>query len=181
MSLFGSVVGLFFTPRFFRCSRVRGTRTNMSLHHLSIIWKGGISMTLRAATVLTSPVRSVCLVVGSLIRSQPIIAFGMCRELTHASCEVQPRICTPAKVACRSFSEGSQDANDAITDIEHWHCENCGGLPRHMHPRPQAAKRARVSFGPELAVATETLITQRGSATGLQSGGWGGHWPTLLP
>jgi len=69
------------------------------------------------------------------------------------------------------------DANDAITDIEHWHCENCGGLPRHMHPRPPAAKRARVPFGPDLAVATETLINQRGSATGHQSGGWGGHWP----
>ena len=27
------------------------------------------------------------------------------------------------------FSEGSQDANDTISDIEHWHCENCGGLP----------------------------------------------------
>ena len=40
-------------------------------------------MTLRTATVLTSPVRGVCLVVGSLIRSQPIIAFGMCSELTH--------------------------------------------------------------------------------------------------
>jgi len=76
------------------------------------------------------------------------------------------------------FSAGSQDANDAITDIEHCHCEKCGGLPRHMHPRPQAAKRARVSFGPDLAVATETLITQRGSATGLHSGGWGRHWPT---
>ena len=60
-------------------------------------------MTLRAATVLTSPVRSVCLVVGSLIRSQPIIAFGMCSELTHGTCEVQPEICPPAKVACRSF------------------------------------------------------------------------------
>ena len=76
------------------------------------------------------------------------------------------------------FSAGSQDANDAITDIEHWHCKNCGGLPRHVHPRPKAAKRARVSFGPDLGVATETLITQRGSMTGLQSGGWGGHWPT---
>ena len=60
-------------------------------------------MTLRAATVLTSPVRSVCLVVGSLIRSQSIIAFSMSNELTHATCEVQPTICTPAKVACCSF------------------------------------------------------------------------------
>ena len=34
-------------------------------------------MTLRAATVLTSPVRSVCLVVGSLIRSQS--TFGLWR------------------------------------------------------------------------------------------------------
>ena len=76
------------------------------------------------------------------------------------------------------FSAGSQDANDAITDIEHWHCENCGGLPRHMHPRPPAAKRARVSFGPDLAVVTEPPITKGGSATGHQSGGWGGHWPT---
>ena len=63
-------------------------------------------MTLRTATVLTSLVRGVCLVVGSLIRSQPIIAFGMCSELTHATCEVQPKICTPAKVACRSFYDG---------------------------------------------------------------------------
>ena len=47
-----------------------------------------------------------------------------------------------------------------------------------MHPRPQATKRARVSFGPDLAVTTETLITKRGSATGPQRGGWGGHWPT---
>jgi len=46
-----------------------------------------------------------------------------------------------------------------------------------LHPRPQAAKRARVSFASDLAVATETLITQRGSATGLHGGGWGGHWP----
>ena len=66
--------------------------------------------------------------------------------------------------------------------IEHWHCENCGGLPRHMHPRPPVAKRARVrarvSFGLDLAVVTEPPITKGGSATGHQSGGWGGHWPT---
>ena len=24
------------------------------------------------------------------------------------------------------FTAGSRDTNDAITDIEHWHCENCG-------------------------------------------------------
>jgi hypothetical protein len=77
------------------------------------------------------------------------------------------------------FSHGSRDANDAITDIEHCHCENCGGLPRHMHPRPQAAKRARVSFGPDLDVVTEPPIPKGGSATGHQGGGgWGGHWPT---
>ena len=76
------------------------------------------------------------------------------------------------------FSAGSQDANDAITDIEHWHCENCGGLPRHMHPRPRAAKRACVSFDTDLAVVTDTLITKGGFATGNQGGGWGGHWPT---
>jgi hypothetical protein len=76
------------------------------------------------------------------------------------------------------FSEGSRDANDAIKDMEHWHCETCGGLPRHMHPRPQAAKRARVSFGPDLAVVTEPPMTKGGSATGHQGGGWGGHWPT---
>jgi hypothetical protein len=78
------------------------------------------------------------------------------------------------------FSAGSQDANDAITDIEHWHCENCGGLPRHMHPRPRAAKQARVSFDPDLDVATESLTIERGLATGLQGGGWGGHWPTRV-
>ena len=60
-------------------------------------------MSLGSATVLTSPVRGVCLVVGSLIRSQPIIAFGMCSELTHGTGEVQAEICPPAKVACRSF------------------------------------------------------------------------------
>jgi len=49
-----------------------------------------------------------------------------------------------------------------------------------MHPRPQATKRARVSFGPDLAVTTATPITKRGSARGHQSGGWGGHWPTRL-
>ena len=75
------------------------------------------------------------------------------------------------------FSAGSQDANDTISDIEHWHCEKCGGLPRHMHPRPRAAKRARVSFDPDLVVLTDTLITKGGFATGLQGGGWGGHWP----
>ena len=75
------------------------------------------------------------------------------------------------------FSEGSQDANDTISDIEHWHCENCG-LPRHMHPRPRAAKRACVSFDTDLAVVTDTLITKGGFATGNQGGGWGGHWPT---
>ena len=76
------------------------------------------------------------------------------------------------------FSAGSQDANDAITDIEHWHCENCGGLPRHMHPRPRAAKRARVSFDPDLDVVTESPITEGAPATGHQGGGWGGHWQT---
>ena len=54
-------------------------------------------------------------------------------------------------------------------------CHIC--LPRHVHPRPPAAKPARVSFHPDLPVVTQTLITQRGSATGHQSGGWGGHWP----
>jgi hypothetical protein len=78
------------------------------------------------------------------------------------------------------FSAGSKDANDTISDIEHWHCENCGGLPRHMHPRPRAAKRARVSFDPDLAVVTDTLITKGGFATGHQGGGWGGHWPTRI-
>jgi hypothetical protein len=47
-----------------------------------------------------------------------------------------------------------------------------------MHPRPRAAKRARVSFDPDLAVTTATPINKRGSATGHQSGGWGGHWLT---
>ena len=75
------------------------------------------------------------------------------------------------------FTAGSQDANDAITDIEHWHCENCGGLPRHMHPRPPATKRARVSFGPVLPAPLEVLTDQGDSATGHPSGGWGGHWP----
>jgi hypothetical protein len=78
------------------------------------------------------------------------------------------------------FSAGSQDANDTISDIEHWHCENCGGLPRHMHPRPRAAKRARVSFDPDLDVVTESLTIEGGLATGLQGGGWGGHWPTRV-
>ena len=76
------------------------------------------------------------------------------------------------------FSVGSKDANDAITDIEHWHCENCGGLPRHMHPRPRAAKRARVSFDPDLDVVTKSPITEGAPATGHQGGGWGGHWQT---
>jgi hypothetical protein len=76
------------------------------------------------------------------------------------------------------FSAGSQDANDAITDIEHWQCEKCGGLPRHMHLRPRAAKRARVSFDPDLNVVTESPITEGDPATGYQGGGWGGHWPT---
>ena len=75
------------------------------------------------------------------------------------------------------FTAGSHDANDAITDIEHWHCENCGGLPRHMHPRPPATKGARVSFGPVLPAPLEVLTDQGDSATGHPSGGWGGHWP----
>ena len=70
------------------------------------------------------------------------------------------------------FSAGSQDANDAITDIEHWQCEKCGGLPRHMHLRP------RVSFDPNLNVVTKSPIIEGGPATGYQGGGWGGHWPT---
>ena len=80
------------------------------------------------------------------------------------------------------FSAGSQDANDAITDIEHWHCENCGGLPRHMHPRPRAAKRARVSFDPLLSTPMATTSAQAVSTTH-PSGGWGGHWPirTAMP
>ena len=80
------------------------------------------------------------------------------------------------------FSAGSQDANDAITDIEHWHCENCGGLPRHMHPRPQATKRARVSFDPVLPTPMAATSAQAVSTTH-PSGGWGGHWPirTAMP
>ena len=80
------------------------------------------------------------------------------------------------------FSAGSQDANDATTDIEHWHCENCGGLPRHMHPRPRAAKRARVSFDPVLPSPMATTSDQAVPTTHL-SGGWGGHWPirTAMP
>ena len=60
------------------------------------------------------------------------------------------------------FSVGSKDANDALTDIEHWHCENCGGLPRNMHPRSRAAKRARVSFDPDLDVVRESLTIEGG-------------------
>ena len=80
------------------------------------------------------------------------------------------------------FSAGSHDANDAITDIEHWHCENCGGLPRHMHPRPRAAKRARVSFDPLLSTPMATTSAQAVSTTH-PSGDWGGHWPirTAMP
>jgi len=29
------------------------------------------------------------------------------------------------------FTAGSRDANDTITDIEHWQCKNCGGLSSH--------------------------------------------------
>jgi len=47
-----------------------------------------------------------------------------------------------------------------------------------VDPRPQAAKRTRVSFGPELDVVTEPPITKGRSTTGHQGGGWGGHWPT---
>ena len=80
------------------------------------------------------------------------------------------------------FSKGSKDANDTISDIEHWHCENCGGLPRHMHPRPRAAKRARVSFDPLLPTPMATTSAQAVSTTH-PSGGWGGHWPirTAMP
>jgi hypothetical protein len=85
--------------------------------------------------------------------------------------------CPPALLFLRRVSRC-----DAITNIEHWHCQNCGGLPGHMHPRPPVAKRARVrarvSFGLDLAVVTEPPITKGGSATCHQSGGWGGHWPT---
>ena len=77
-----------------------------SMTYQSITWKDAVCMSLGTATVLTSPVRGVCLVVGILLRSQPIIAFGMCSELTHATCEVQPKVCTPAKVAGRSFHNG---------------------------------------------------------------------------
>jgi hypothetical protein len=80
------------------------------------------------------------------------------------------------------FSAGSQDADDTISDIEHWHCEQCGGLPRHMHPRPRAAKRARVSFDPLLSTPMATTSAQAVSTTH-PSGGWGGHWPirTAMP
>ena len=49
-----------------------------------------------------------------------------------------------------------------------------------MHPRPKATKRARVSFDPDLDVVTESLTIEGGLATGLQGGGWGGHWPTRV-
>jgi hypothetical protein len=80
------------------------------------------------------------------------------------------------------FSAGSQDADDTISDIEHWHCEKCGGLPRHMHPRPRAAKRARVSFDPVLPTPMATTSAQAVPTTH-PSGGWGGHWPirTAMP
>jgi hypothetical protein len=47
-----------------------------------------------------------------------------------------------------------------------------------MHPRPRTAKRARVSFDPDLDVVTESLTIEGGLATGHQGGGWGGHWQT---
>ena len=80
------------------------------------------------------------------------------------------------------FTPGSQDAEDAITDIENWHCEGCGGLPRHLHPRPPAARQARVSFGPALPVPPQVLkspqskgmLGQVGSATERPGAGWGG-------
>ena len=80
------------------------------------------------------------------------------------------------------FSAGSQDADDTISDIEHWHCEKCGGLPRHMHPRPRAAKRARVSFDPVLPTPMATTSAQAVPITH-PTGGWGGHWPirTAMP
>jgi len=62
-------------------------------------------MALRTATVLTSPVRRVCLIVGSFIRSQPVIAFDVCSELTHATCETRPKVCTSTKRAVHRANE----------------------------------------------------------------------------
>jgi len=47
-------------------------------------------------------------------------------------------------------------------------------LSRHMHPRPPAAKRARVSFHPALPVPSEVLLGQEVSATERPGAGWGG-------
>ena len=69
-------------------------------------------------------------------------------------------LCLLGLQRCNGYSR-SQDANDTITDIEHWHCENCGGLPRQMHPRPPEAKRTRASFDPDLPVPTEALLPGR--------------------
>ena len=51
-----------------------------------------------------------------------------------------------------------------------------------MHPRPQAAKRARVSFDPVLPTPIAATSDQAVSTTH-PSGGWGGHWPirTAMP
>ena len=71
------------------------------------------------------------------------------------------------------FTPGSQDAEDAITDIENWHCEGCGGLPRHLHPRPPAMKQARVSFCSALTAPFDVRLGQGGSASERPGAGWG--------
>jgi len=52
------------------------------------------------------------------------------------------------------------------------HLSSCGGLPRHMHPRPRAAKRARVSFDPVLPTPMATTSAQAVPITH-PTGGWG--------
>ena len=71
------------------------------------------------------------------------------------------------------FTPGSQDAEDVITDIENWHCEGCGGLPRHLHPRPPAMKQARVSFCSALTAPFDVRLGQGGSASERPGAGWG--------
>ena len=93
---------------------------------------------------------ATCLICNGIQDQETILTCQGCSYRTHVDCY---------------FTAGSEDANDTITDAEDWRCEDCGGLGRHLHPRPVQGQRRNVNW---------TLADT--SALGMQAGtgGFGG-------
>jgi len=91
-----------------------------------------------------------CLICNGIQDQETILTCQVCLYRTHVDCY---------------FTAGSKDANETITDAEEWRCENCGGLGRHLHPRPVQGQRRNVTW---------TLALPSSSGIRAGTGGFGG-------